>query len=60
MAKRKKRYPTPPGMKYRKEFEKYLAKPEKNKVIKGSKFLGFNLINQLPLYRIDNLETVEL
>jgi len=57
MAKRKKvQYKAPP-MVHAKDFEKYLEK--KPKVIIGT-HCGFKLTNQIPLYRIDNLETVQL
>lgn len=62
MARRKPfEHPQPP-MKHGEKFEKYLGKSkrrERRNSIAGT-HCGFRLVNQLPLYRIDNNENVEL
>lgn len=66
MAKRKQfQHPQPP-MKHGDKFEKYLPKSKRatiscsSKTNIGTTHCGFRLVNQLPLYRIDNNETVEI
>lgn len=62
MARRKQYIPKGPPMKHLAEFEKYLPeskrKPRKQGI--ANTHCGFRLTNQLPLYRIDNLENVEI
>lgn len=62
MARRKPfQHPQPP-MKHGDKFEKYLGtskRREKRKAIHGT-HCGFKLVNQLPLYRIDNNKNVEI
>lgn len=61
MAKRKKRFNPGPPMKHQADFAKYLeVKPKAKTSSMPNTHCGFRLTNQLPLYRIDNLETIEL
>lgn len=62
MARRKQYIPKGPPMKHLAEFEKYL--PESKRKLRrqaiANTHCGFKLINQLPLYRIDDNQTIEL
>ena len=62
MARRKQYIPKGPPMKHLAEFEKYLdtsKRKEKRNALPNT-HCGFRLINQLPLYRIDNNQNVEI
>ena len=64
MAKRKKKVTPAQPLQHRNEFKQYLEKPSKRSIKREEAGLftkhNFRLINQVPLFRLDNMETIEL